>query len=422
MVIAVICFTVIMSSSTSYVFYFRGFSEETIAKERRLERYESLRGYLVDVRNQSAGVLGTLREAGAELDERIRMESSTGGGLRNISNPYLQQLIAESDLIVDLRQVEIGSGERYRFLTSLAPRLDQMESDVATALAGIDAEIAVLTEGSEVDHEAMRSSYSRASALVPVDRIREVRGDFVASAVDPATLDTSAMEEEYWQRAVTELFAGSPTAIVFAFIAVFIDTMIVFFTFVAGQGQASTSAPRVPLAHWVRMSYKQRFEEGIRCWIGALDGVRVQRSREVLHRLEVRRLNDDRAAQCARLLRQDGYLKQVMLEATNPGGHSSVPRADNVICALVAALGRIQAHEFPLELNDGTRAFFERSAEFQHGEAGEWMRQVAELPFEPQIAAQLAGDNEYFNATLRTTCVATQLEGGHAENALPRSA
>ena len=315
MVIAVICFTVVMSSFTSYVFYFRGFSEETIAKERRLERYESLRMYLVDVRGQTSGVLGTLREASAELEQRITMESSTGGGLRNISSPYLQQLIAESDLDIDLRHVQSGSGERYRFLTALAPRLRQMETEVADALAGIDAEIAVLTEGDVVDHEAMRSSYSRASAVVPIDRIREVRGEFTAMAVDPAILDTSALEdEEYWQRAVTELAAGSPTAMVFAFIAVFIDTMIVFFAFVAGGSQNASASPRVPLAHWLRMSYEQRFNDGVRGWLAALDGVRVQRGRAVLHRLEVRRLTDDRDAQCARLLRQDGYLRQIMLE------------------------------------------------------------------------------------------------------------
>jgi len=73
MVVAVICFTVVMSSFTSYVFYFRGFSEETIAKKRRLERYESLREYLVDVRGQTSGVLGTLREASAELGSPNRI-------------------------------------------------------------------------------------------------------------------------------------------------------------------------------------------------------------------------------------------------------------------------------------------------------------------------------------------------------------
>lgn len=345
MVIAVICFTVVMSSFTSYVFYFRGFSEETIAKERRLERYESLRSYLVDVRGQTSGVLGTLRDAGAELEQRIEMESSSGGGLRNISSPYLQQLVAESDLIVDLRRVQSGSGERHRFLTALAPRLQQMETEVGTALAGIDTEIAALTEGAGIDHEAMRSSYSRASALVPVDRIREVRGEFATLAVDPAILDTSALEdEEYWQRAVTDLFAGSPTALVFAFIAVFIDTMIVFFAFIAGQPRGATTSPRVPLAHWLRMAYEQRFDDGVRCWLAALDGVRVQRGRDSLHRLEVRRLTDDRDAQCARLLRQDGYLRQVMLE----DGQTHWCLTDEAYMALVELSRQSMAETLPV--------------------------------------------------------------------------
>lgn len=110
------------------------------------------------------------------------------------------------------------------------------------------------------------------------------------------------------------------------------------------------------------------------------------------------------------------------LEATNPGGHSSLPRDDNAIYALVRALGRIEGYEFPLELNDGTRAFFERSAQFEHGESGQLMRQVAQEPFDVGVAQQLADDSAFSNATLRTTCVATQLQAGHAENALPRSA
>ena len=100
------------------------------------------------------------------LASRDGQESSTGGGLRNVSNPYLQQLIAESDLVVDTRRVQSGSGERYRFLSSLAPRLDQMELEVAGALEDIDSEITLLTDGETVDHEALRASYSRASAAV----------------------------------------------------------------------------------------------------------------------------------------------------------------------------------------------------------------------------------------------------------------
>ena len=90
MLVAVIVFTVVMSSFTSYVFCYRGFSEETIAKERRLERYESLRSYLVDARLQTSGTLATLQEASVELRRRIELEPASGGGLRNISSPYLQ--------------------------------------------------------------------------------------------------------------------------------------------------------------------------------------------------------------------------------------------------------------------------------------------------------------------------------------------
>jgi acetylornithine deacetylase/succinyl-diaminopimelate desuccinylase-like protein len=110
------------------------------------------------------------------------------------------------------------------------------------------------------------------------------------------------------------------------------------------------------------------------------------------------------------------------LEATNPGGHSSLPRADNAINALVAALGRIAAYEFPLELNDTTRAYFERTAPFAHPDVSDWMRTVAVGPLDTEVAGRLAASHPYFNATLRTTCVATQLQAGHAENALPRSA
>jgi len=249
--------------------------------------------------------------------------------------------------------VQSGSGERYRFLTALAPRLQQMETEVAGALAGIDAELAVLTEGDVVDHDAMRSSYSRASAAVPVDRIREVRGEFAAVAVDPAILDTSALEdEEYWQRAVTDLFAGEPTALVFAFIAVFIDTMIVFFAFVAGSSQSATTSPRVPLAHWLRMAYEQRFDDGVRGWLAALDGVRVQRGRDVLHRLEVRRLTDDRDAQCARLLRQDGYLRQLMLE----DGQTHWCLTDAAYMALVELSRQSMAETLPVPAAEGFTA------------------------------------------------------------------
>jgi acetylornithine deacetylase/succinyl-diaminopimelate desuccinylase-like protein len=109
------------------------------------------------------------------------------------------------------------------------------------------------------------------------------------------------------------------------------------------------------------------------------------------------------------------------LEARNPGGHSSLPRRDNAIYALAAALERLRAHEFPIELNETTQAFFER-----------WQA-LAAKPMQPAVAAVAAGrldapavaelpGDPYLNALARTTCVATRLEGGHAENALPQTA
>ena len=148
----IIAITVLMSSFTSYVFYFRGFSEETIAKDRQIERHESLRSYVVEARGQTAAALGTLQETGAELRRRLEIEAATGGGLRNLSNPYLQRLIAESDLDLDLTQVKGGAGERYRFLSTVLPRVEQMEQEVSAALAQVDAEMAVLTGEVEVGH------------------------------------------------------------------------------------------------------------------------------------------------------------------------------------------------------------------------------------------------------------------------------
>jgi len=109
------------------------------------------------------------------------------------------------------------------------------------------------------------------------------------------------------------------------------------------------------------------------------------------------------------------------LVARNPGGHSSRPRRDNAIYSLAGALGRIEAHEFPIELTETTQTFFER-----------WQPLAAE-PVKPLVAAIAAGrldapelaglpDDPYLNAIARTTCVATMLEGGHAENALPQTA
>ena len=109
------------------------------------------------------------------------------------------------------------------------------------------------------------------------------------------------------------------------------------------------------------------------------------------------------------------------LEVTNPGGHSSVPRADNAITELADALARVGRFSFPLRLNEVTRAFFLANAETQPELAAD-MRAVARPVPDSAAAARLSNVNAYFNSVMRTTCVATRLSAGHADNALPQLA
>lgn len=115
-------------------------------------------------------------------------------------------------------------------------------------------------------------------------------------------------------------------------------------------------------------------------------------------------------------------IHQVMtLTVTNPGGHSSRPVPENAIYRLSAALERLARHAFPVELTPVTRTFFERMAPIAGGPMGEAMTAIARNPNDADAAAILAQDPSY-NAIMRTTCVATQLEAGHAPNALPQRA
>ena len=109
------------------------------------------------------------------------------------------------------------------------------------------------------------------------------------------------------------------------------------------------------------------------------------------------------------------------LEVTNPGGHSSLPVRDNAIYHLADALARIRDYDFPVILNEVTTLFFERSAELESGELAEAMRGVLRDPPDAASVAFLAR-TPFYNSRLRTTCVATQLDAGHAENALPQRA
>jgi acetylornithine deacetylase/succinyl-diaminopimelate desuccinylase-like protein len=109
------------------------------------------------------------------------------------------------------------------------------------------------------------------------------------------------------------------------------------------------------------------------------------------------------------------------LEVTNPGGHSSLPVKDNAIYRLADALARIRNHDFPVTLNEVTELFFERSAELANPELAGAMRGVLQSPPDPASIALLA-EFPFYNSRLRTTCVATRLDGGHADNALPQRA
>jgi acetylornithine deacetylase/succinyl-diaminopimelate desuccinylase-like protein len=110
------------------------------------------------------------------------------------------------------------------------------------------------------------------------------------------------------------------------------------------------------------------------------------------------------------------------LEVTNPGGHSSLPVKDNAIYRLAAGLTRLAAYEFPVQLNEVTRGYFARMAAVETGETAAAMRAILQPVPDPAAAARLAAASAFYNAQMRTTCVATRLEAGHADNALPQRA
>src|ERR1700761_6353174 len=106
--------------------------------------------------------------------------------------------------------------------------------------------------------------------------------------------------------------------------------------------------------------------------------------------------------------------------ATNPGGHSSLPRPDNAIYHVVDALAVLQKSPFPFELNEVTRGYFEEMAKIDPATAAD-MRAILQTPPDEAAIARLSKDPRY-NSTMRTTCVPTMLAGGHAYNALPQRA
>jgi acetylornithine deacetylase/succinyl-diaminopimelate desuccinylase-like protein len=114
------------------------------------------------------------------------------------------------------------------------------------------------------------------------------------------------------------------------------------------------------------------------------------------------------------------YVLNFRLEVRNKGGHSSLPVADNAIYHLAGALERLSRFAFPLKTNEVSAAYFRQMANLATGAVKEDLAQAAEGS--PEAMRRVAAASPAWNATLRTTCVATLLEGGHAMNALPQLA
>jgi acetylornithine deacetylase/succinyl-diaminopimelate desuccinylase-like protein len=110
-----------------------------------------------------------------------------------------------------------------------------------------------------------------------------------------------------------------------------------------------------------------------------------------------------------------------VLEVTNKGGHSSLPEPDNAIYRLAAGLGRIAKLSFPERLNATTKAYFAQMAKMESGQKQRDMIAVTQPKLDPAAIRRLEADI-FYNAMLHTTCVATMIDGGHAENALPQRA
>ena len=108
-------------------------------------------------------------------------------------------------------------------------------------------------------------------------------------------------------------------------------------------------------------------------------------------------------------------------ESLNPGGHSSLPSPDNAIYHLSAALSRLQSFSFPVNVNQITRNYFQKTAAFSSSRTAQDMRAVVKEPAD-RAAAERLSQSPYYNSLLHTTCVATMLTGGHAANALPQMA
>ena len=115
------------------------------------------------------------------------------------------------------------------------------------------------------------------------------------------------------------------------------------------------------------------------------------------------------------------HYQDFTFEVTNPGGHSSMPRPENAIYSLSRAITAVEGHKFPVKLNDTTRAFFQNGGRMFPAPIAKPMAAIAANPGDANAEGVLSRE-PILNAMLRTTCVATQVSAGHAQNALPQRA
>jgi acetylornithine deacetylase/succinyl-diaminopimelate desuccinylase-like protein len=122
-----------------------------------------------------------------------------------------------------------------------------------------------------------------------------------------------------------------------------------------------------------------------------------------------------------KLVASEKVYADFQLRVTNKGGHSSEPVPDNAIYTLTRALDRLAAHEFPFELNAVTREYYRRLAAIESGQRAADMRAILQQPADREALGRLS-QNPLDHSITRTTCVATRLDAGHANNALPQRA
>ncbi len=237
-----------------------------------------------------------------------------------------------------------------------------------------------------------------------------------------AHLDVVEAKREDWTRDPFKLveeggyFYGRGTADDKAQAAIWVDTLIRYrkegykprrslkVALTCGEEGGSVGTVRLNGAQWLADNRRDLIDAGFGLNEGA-GGELDEQGKPVAHNV----------------LAAEKAHRQFFLETTNPGGHSSRPVPDNAIYSLSRALDRVSRYEFPVRMIDANRSYFSRKAKIVGGETGAAMAAIVANPQDKAADALLSRDPGY-HAMLRTTCVATLIEGGHAVNALPQRA